>query len=484
MKKKNFHCFSELSVKTLLVSLAVLVFSVVMIFLIINLAKQRTAIRQKAVGERISLKKGVGGGATLEALSQLNASWFYNWGYTPGYKNEDNWDAEVWEKFVPLFTIKSWQSVAKNMTKICNKPEPDYCHGGYYLIGNEPMVKGQDYMNGYSEDRMASFSAEKIGLIAQAIQNKDPKAKLIILGLSSPAKTNFVAKFIQEWKTRWSGTEIANLADVIKGWHFHSYTFSGHYSVCPTDDSLPRNFKEFVDGKMRTVFGKTVPQQEIWITEMGSLGKLPNPNNKTEREKFLNRMGCLVNVYEASPIVNRYAWFYYGCDSEINSYCPEDKRKEWKNLSLFYKQNNRFSITDLGQKYANLPLTSSIWSCKGICYGSKDTCKKQACGGYPCTKINEAGVVQARKEGITNCWSGAYRCCTGPKPKSIATPTPKPQPTKKPSGLICTAGCYSSESNCSTNCLKTKGYNRHCTRLTADDKMCWSGAYRCCKGSR
>ena len=462
----------------LLAFLAILIFAAVMIPLTVNLVKERILTQKKAAGD-ISSKKGVGGGATLEMLSELNASWFYNWGYTPGYKQESaNWAPEIWQKFVPLFTIKSWQSVASRMKTICSKT--NYCQDGYYLIGNEPMVKGQDYVDGYSEDEMVSFSVEKIGLISQAIKNEDSEAKLIILGLASPSKTDFVANFIQEWKTRWLGTKIANLADVIKGWHFHTYTFSNYYGVCPTDDSLPRDFKDFVDNKMRVVFGKTIPQQEIWVTEMGSLGhdNLPDPNNKTERDKYLNRMSCLVKVYEASPVVNRYAWYYLGCGDNFHNYCKDPNSRF--NLYSYSPQTNSFSITDLGQKYASLPTKEPPGlSYTGICYGSGNTCQNQACDGRPCTQLDETDVAQARNEGVTNCWPGAYRCCTGSKPESVVTPTPKPQPTEAPPpGLSCTGGCYSSSANCETNC------GQPCTQLTASDKMCWPGAYRCCTSPR
>ena len=466
----------------LLAFLAILIFAAVIIPLTIKLVKQRILTQKKAAEVQISSKKGVGGGATLEMLSELNTSWFYNWGYTPGYSQKsglNNWDSEIWKHFVPMLTTWSSQDTSKidsQIGEICSK---GYCNkGNYYLIGNEPDVSGQGLVPGTTDPVADAVQIQ--GEITQKILDKDPTAKLIILGLASPSKTDFVANFIQKWKEKWSGTKIANLAEVIKGWHFHTYTFYNYYGVCPTDDSLPRDFKNFVDNKMTAVFGKTIPGQEIWVTEMGSLGhdNLPDPNNKTERDKYLNRMSCLIKVYEVSPVVNRYAWYYLGCGDNFHNYCKDPNSRF--NLYSYSPQTNSFSITDLGQKYAILPTKEAPGlSCTGICYGSGNTCQNQACDGRPCTQLDETDVAQARNEGVTNCWPGTYRCCTGSKPESVVTPTPKPQPTEAPPpGLSCTGGCYSSSANCETNC------GQPCTQLTASDKMCWPGAYRCCTSPR
>ena len=66
-------------------------------------------------------------------------------------------------------------------------------------------------------------------------------------------------------------------------------------------------------------------------------------------------------------------------------------------------------------------------------------------------------------------------------PVPTRTPTPTRSPTATPtppsSALVCTGGCYGSQSNCNLNC------SIPCARLTPATVIqygCWSGAYRCC----
>jgi len=351
MSKKS----PKINFKKIIIFLASTNFLLVTLVLLTQQVQKSQKLESRAVIQNLpSLKKGVAGGATPETFPQIKVSWFYNWGYTPGYNQEsglNNWDPEIWQKFVPLFTIKGWQAVASQMETICS--QTNYCQGSYYLIGNEPMVKGQDYIDGYSEDEMASFSAEKIGLISQAIRKKDPKAQLIILGLASPSRTGFVVKFIQKWKEKWSGTEIANLAQVIKGWHVHIFP---PYQYCPQTDQNLVDFSQTVNQTMQQHFEMNISNQEIWVTEMGSLDRLPAVSFGEHVNNLKNLMTCLVNVYENSSLVTRYAWFYHGClYPQIHSYRGCDNLK-WMRYNLFFPYNDSLVISELGQKYASLAI--------------------------------------------------------------------------------------------------------------------------------
>lgn len=337
----------------------------IIILLILGSLSQFKIPPVKATGV-ISPKKGVGGPATLTTLAQVKASWFYNWSYQPTYKDlTQNWDPAVWQKFVPLFYGKSFGSAGTYINDICNRTSLGYCNkGNYYLIGNEPDVESQDKTPGTTN---APYDAAiRQGMVIKAIRAKDPTAKFIIFGLSNGLDTVFIQNFIIEWKNYWQTNDptIADLSTIIRGWHFHNYE---NYDICPLNDDLPRSFVNKVNQQMLSSFGKVVPNQEIWITEMGSLST-PNPNDtstagRLNRQKFLNRMSCLTNVYENSPLVTRYAWFYHGCDPASTTWtgCPTYK---CTSFNLFYVQNcssagGPLEISDLGIKYATLPAVVS-----------------------------------------------------------------------------------------------------------------------------
>lgn len=335
----------------------------------------------------VSRKKGVGGAPFKGALNRaydLKISWFYNWAYTPFWGSDPaNWSSDVWNnprlEFVPMWAQKPYlnslgitscktaedqqkmhNAIVTRMNYICSR---GYCNrnpGRYHLIGNEPdgTTPDQDGMP-YSTD-LPGDAATCYGTIIKAIKSKDSTAKFIILGLSKENRWdnyNFLNGFIFKWKQIWGGTDIGNLADVITGWDLHTYYLSSYYgnsyASCPTNDSWPRNYLSDIDGLMQSVFGKKVPNQELWISEMGSLFNLPSRNNPTERNKFLRHMECLVNVYENSPVVTRYAWFYAGIDPK------------WEATSLYNQAPNSYCVrpadggnyclTDLGEKYASLP---------------------------------------------------------------------------------------------------------------------------------
>ena len=313
----------------------------------------------------ISSKKGVGGPATLTTLSQIHSSWFYNWAYQPTYKDSvQNWDPLVWQKFVPLFYGKSHGAAGTHINDICSRPGLGYCNkGNYYLIGNEPDILSQDKVSGTTNAPLDAAIFQ--GLTIKAIKTKDPTAKFIVLGLYGNNDTVFIQNFIIEWKNYWQVNDptIADLSTVITGWHFHDY--NNDYTLCPTDDSIARNFANTVNQQMIASFGRSLPNQEIWITEMGSL-VAPNyrdtsPAGQQERQKFLIRMACMVNTYESSSIVTRYAWFYHGCDRDVSTWnnCWLFECREY---NLFYgktctSEGEFVGISDLGTKYSILPST-------------------------------------------------------------------------------------------------------------------------------
>lgn len=337
----------------------------------------------------VSRKKGVGGAlpfkGAINNAYDLKISWFYNWSYTPFWGNDQvNWSADVWNnprlEFVPMWPQKPYlkflgitscktaadrqkmyDAIVTRINYICNR---GYCNrnpGRYHLIGNEPdgTTNDQDGMPGSSDP--AGDAASCYGAMIRAIKSKDSTAKFIILGLSKENRWDnyhFLENFIFKWRQIWWGTDIANLADVVTGWDLHTYYITRYYFIdtyatCPTNDSWPRNYLSDIDGLMQGYFGKKVPNQELWISEMGSLFNLPSRSNPTERNKFLRHMECLVNIYENSPIVTRYAWFYAGIDAK------------WEATSLYNQAlsnycvrpagSGNYCLTDLGEKYASLP---------------------------------------------------------------------------------------------------------------------------------
>lgn len=307
----------------------------------------------------VSAKKGVAGSSpfknALNRAHDLNVSWYYSWSSTPFWGNDSvNWSPDAWNnpEFIPTFLSRGpncgcqtdakktarTASVNTRMNPICSN---GYCQQNrYYLIGNEPEIVGQDLCPGTTD--AVGDAIRCYGTIIRAIRIKDATARFIILGLSWE-NPSFVRDFIIKWRVTWQGTEIENLSQTIRGWHLHSY---GNYWECP-DDSRPRVYQETINNQMQITFSALVPNQEIWVTEMGSLNNLPAATNQTERQRFLRRLECLVNAYENSPIVNRYAWFYAG-----------EQGNGWVRTNLFLYQNGGYIITDLGIKYATLPASS------------------------------------------------------------------------------------------------------------------------------
>lgn len=315
-------------------------------------------------------KKGIAGGATIKALAELNSSWFYNWGYTPGYLTDDNWDRKTWERFVPLFYAASAEKdssgiapVESQMKEICEKVG---CNGRYYLIGNEPLI--QDWSGGDTglDDRndaiVARYVVERYGIIAKAIKSKDPNAKLIILGMDNldlqpERKIKFVQTFIQRWYSYWmverNDPVLRDLGKLIKGWHVHSYGRYFDYWTKPDDLAHLENFSNTVNAGLAALFSGTIRDQEIWVTEFGSLERVPSESNPAERRRFLDRMQRMVSLYESSLLVSRYAWFYYGCSNSIHSFChPAESQRQA--IWLFRDNGGHLEITDLGRHYAGL----------------------------------------------------------------------------------------------------------------------------------
>lgn len=324
-----------------IILLILLIFLLFLLPVSLFLVKQKQEIRKKAVEPPVpSAKKGVAGGATLSALSTIKTSWFYNWGYTPAYKDTtNNWDPQVWQKFVPLFYGKSYLSVNNQIQEICQKT--DYCNkGNYYLIGNEPDNYGHEDWPGDYET--AWQVATQQGEVIKRVRVKDPTAKFIILGLMKENdREQFIDDFVKKWKEVWQNTNIAILPEVIAGWHFHTFYFCNPNRVS--------NFASFVNNATKKYFGKTVSNQEIWVTEMG----------KPEGTSTEGEMECFVNTYENSPLVTRYAWFYFGCSPNLHSFCPASSNDtSQNNVSLYHynAQNNSFNLTNLGNKYSTLAL--------------------------------------------------------------------------------------------------------------------------------
>ena len=339
--------------------------TVLLVFITSNKIKQPTNTLPKAASESgnewISPKKGVGGPVTNETSSLAKVSWYYNWYFQP---LGNLWQTQNGAKFVPLFRSNppsiNWcqavdylSNLDYRMGVVCNN---NYCQkGNYYLIGNEPFEPGQDLRPGTNDPVYDAVNC--YGEIMKKIRSFDSTAKFIILGIAYPESDRLekTLQFIQRWKTHWQTKDpaMADLPAIIKGWHLHTYS---NYLDCPTSDARVANFKTAVDNQIQAVYGHQVDGEEFWVTEMGSLTSPDNPT-ETQKQQFSRLMECLVNAYENSPIVNRYAWFYHGCLPIPNQYCET----QWQRTSLFLpnSDNTGYIISYLGQKYATLAYSAS-----------------------------------------------------------------------------------------------------------------------------
>lgn len=310
----------------------------------------------------ISSKKGIGGPLSINNNStydQLNIKWYYDWSIAGWYDFHNNS-----YEYVPLFSSRfqdfNWCLTQENKNLIDSRINARInewgFRGKYWLIGNEPEIEGQDLRPGTVD--AVKDAVECYGYVAKAIKTRDPEAKLIMLGLADYSHYDFVLSFIQRWKIIWQGTEIANLSQVIKGWHFHDY---GSYDRCPTDDSKAQQLNQIINEQMGLIFNQTVPNQEFWVTEMSSICSPgsssvwcgnPIPDTEENRQKYLKTMECLVNSYENSTLVTHYAWFYHGCNN-TSGYCE----RWWNPTALFLpsEDGQNFVMSYLGNKYKELP---------------------------------------------------------------------------------------------------------------------------------
>lgn len=286
-----------------------------------------------------SPKKGVAGGILHDFIDPLQVGWFYDWTAPPRYKVEDKWSAQVWDKFIPMFNYWSNPSnsgynldnyivsAGNRMSEICSKT--DYCNNpekGYYLIGNEP--------DSGAYAKPTDSIVRETGRIIKKIKEHDANAKFIVWGVAT-LNTAWPDDFVYHWKRVWGDDpHLKNFMDNIHGIHVHTY---GNCNV-----SNIQNYRNHLNQLMQANFGRTMENKEIWVTEMGSL------NKEMAIETVKSVMNSCVTNYENSSIVNRYAWFYYGCDDAHFTGCHTD----WGNLVLW--RGN--SLTEVGQYYATLGL--------------------------------------------------------------------------------------------------------------------------------
>lgn len=394
------------------------------------------------VGETTVLKKGIGGPATIRTLNGLKVGWFYNWHWNPAYDVNyyDRWNGEIWDKFVPLFS--PWQNMdtsfaSSAINEICSKTS--YCNkGGYYLIGNEPDHPGigeQERMGGTIEEA-AEISVRRHGEIIKRILAKDPTARFIMVGFYQRDDV-FIDRYISYWKQYWvNDSVIAVLPSIIKGWQIHNY---GSYKEVPSDDSYIRGALAFIDSKMVNVFGKKVNKQEVWVTEMGTLGKyVPNPNTQpVEFEKFKERMKGLVKVYDNSDIVTRYAWFYHGCiDAIVSGTTMKNNCLENYSYSLFNKLDWRLVGNAMYDKYDGYQISSL-----GSLYASLGgkTVFVGGSGGETFL-LNEVITAPTAQPVVVNLIS---------TPTLRPTPILTPKPTPTPNVLKCESKCSYGSYQCS-----------------------------------
>lgn len=311
-------------------------FLIIFIFVSLAFLKSNHAVVQAAIP---SEKKGVAGAVLSQDIDPLNISWFYDWTTPPRYATQNAWTDQVWEKFIPMFyywTASASPSynlenhlavVASKMRDICNNT--DYCTNpskGYYLMSNEPD-------SGVYAKTTVSYVYE-LGRTMQTVRNYDPDAKFIVWGLAT-LRPEWPSDFVWHWNRTWGNdSQLSNFMDNIAGVHVHTY---GNCNI-----SNVTSFRNSLNTLMQTHYGQNMDGKEIWITEIGSL-------NKTMAiSEVKNTMNSCVNNYESSSLIDRYAWFYYGCDTTNFTGCSQD----WGTIVL-WRNNN---LTEVGQHYSTLAL--------------------------------------------------------------------------------------------------------------------------------
>jgi len=202
--------------------------------------------------------------------------------------------------------------------------------GGYWLVGNEPNNQWQDNLTPME-------AAIAYGEIINVILGTDPTARIILGNFSNPSlyfRNTWFGQFKSAWITKWN----EDVTMRIVGWGVHAYVKP--YST--------ETYQNAIDRVQRQVLAwqDMAPDCQLWVTEFGNIDRI---DGETE---FGNEIETNIEIMTQMTIwldanVDRYAMFYFG-----------DEAGDWAFTSLYKEPWPLPQLTELGEAYINLPITT------------------------------------------------------------------------------------------------------------------------------
>jgi hypothetical protein len=281
-----------------------------------------------------TLKKGSGGNYRdySQRFVDQKVSWTYSWSANPdAFASAQSLGLEYVPHFHEYYLQNNYtRAQLEEIVKlIIGEPSNPARLGKYWLVGNEP-----DLQSNYTLQQEVNYYA----LVIDVIKAKDPTAKIIFGGLSTP-KTWYAQTLQEAWPTT---IRKRSLKEDIAGWHIHYYSVnvnSGLYENPPRDTAFEDTIKNWKDWQ-----NSIYPNTETWLTEYGISSQVQGAYNYCDpgsgEQLCLNFMKASTNFLLAqensSYRIDRFAWFYIG---QHTSWWP----------ALLYDANG--NITVFGQYY-------------------------------------------------------------------------------------------------------------------------------------
>jgi hypothetical protein len=206
-------------------------------------------------------------GDPTAALGPLGLSWFYRYGQTT---------PDVASHRVAQISLRPGQASITRVPVATLSAAARANPGGYWLIGNEPNVPGQDNVS------PADYVAE-LKYYADAIKGADPSARLVgpnvlnwdftcsgCAGIT--AGHAWVDQFRTAWASQYGGSPPLDV------WGIHAYTI--------TWDKLPMTDAPTVEAQVAGFadYLTTVPSEQrkpVWVSEFGIIWAYPGFNSVT-----------------------------------------------------------------------------------------------------------------------------------------------------------------------------------------------------------